>query len=80
MFATVTLLNDNMLAMTYFSDVVFAMSRALVAVESGWTMLVLCIGSITGVCGEKLRDRLLGRAVWWTQEPLGRRTSRCHPK
>lgn len=63
MFATVTLLNDNMLAMTYFSDVVFAMSRALVAVEVGWTLLVSCIGSITGVGGGTLRDRLLGRTV-----------------
>ena len=28
------------------------------------------IGTITGIGGGTIRDLLLGRTVWWTQDPL----------
>jgi uncharacterized membrane protein YeiH len=60
-----------MLALMYFGDVVFAVSGALVAGRKRMDIIgFVLIGTITGIGGGTLRDLLLGRTVWWTQQPM----------
>ena len=55
----------------YFGDVVFAVSGALTAARYRMDVLgFVLIGTITGIGGGTTRDLLLGRTVWWTQDPL----------
>jgi uncharacterized membrane protein YeiH len=54
----------------YFGDVVFAVSGALTAARYRMDVLgFVLIGTITGIGGGTTRDLLLGRTVWWTQDP-----------
>lgn len=63
-------LSTNILALMYFGDVVFAISGALVASRKRMDIIgFLLIGTITGIGGGTVRDLLLGRTVWWTQQP-----------
>jgi uncharacterized membrane protein YeiH len=64
-------LSTSILAIMYFGDVVFAVSGALTAARYRMDVLgFVLIGTITGIGGGTLRDLLLGRTVWWTQDPL----------
>ena len=64
-------LTTSILAITYFGDVVFAVSGALTAARQRMDVLgFVLIGTITGIGGGTTRDLLLGRTVWWTQDPL----------
>ena len=63
-------LSTSILAIMYFGDVVFAISGALTAARYKMDVLgFILIGTITGIGGGTTRDLLLGRTVWWTQEP-----------
>jgi uncharacterized membrane protein YeiH len=63
-------LSIGILALTYFGDVVFAISGALTAARHRMDILgFVLIGTITGIGGGTMRDLLLGRTVWWTQNP-----------
>jgi len=56
--------------MMYFGDVVFAISGALTAARYRMDLIgFVLIGTITGIGGGTTRDLLLGRTVWWTQNP-----------
>jgi uncharacterized membrane protein YeiH len=64
-------LGISILAIMYFGDVVFAISGALTAARYRMDVLgFVLIGTITGIGGGTARDLLLGRTVWWTQDPL----------
>ncbi len=64
-------LSVSILAIMYFGDVVFAISGALTAARYRMDILgFVLIGTITGIGGGTTRDLLLGRTVWWTQDPL----------
>ena len=64
-------LGTSILAIMYFGDVVFAVSGALTAARYRMDVLgFVLIGTITGIGGGTTRDLLLGRTVWWTQDPL----------
>ena len=64
-------LSASILAIMYFGDVVFAISGALTAARYRMDILgFVLIGTITGIGGGTTRDLLLGRTVWWTQDPL----------
>jgi uncharacterized membrane protein YeiH len=64
-------LSASILAIMYFGDVVFAISGALTAARYRMDVLgFVLIGTITGIGGGTTRDLLLGRTVWWTQNPL----------
>ncbi len=64
-------LSASILAIMYFGDVVFAISGALTAARYRMDVLgFMMIGTITGIGGGTTRDLLLGRTVWWTQDPL----------
>jgi uncharacterized membrane protein YeiH len=64
-------LSTSILAIMYFGDVVFAISGALTAARYRMDVLgFVLIGTITGIGGGTIRDLLLGRTVWWTQDPL----------
>ena len=64
-------LSTSILAIMYFGDVVFAISGALTAARYKMDVLgFVLIGTITGIGGGTTRDLLLGRTVWWTQDPL----------
>ena len=64
-------LTTSILAIMYFGDVVFAISGALTAARYRMDILgFVLIGTITGIGGGTTRDLLLGRTVWWTQDPL----------
>ncbi|MDX2492973.1 trimeric intracellular cation channel family protein [Desulfosarcina sp.] len=64
-------LSASILAIMYFGDVVFAVSGALNAARRRMDVMgFVLIGTITGIGGGTLRDLLLGRTVWWTQDPL----------
>ena len=64
-------LTTSILAIMYFGDVVFAVSGALTAARYRMDVLgFVLIGTITGIGGGTIRDLLLGRKVWWTQDPL----------
>jgi uncharacterized membrane protein YeiH len=63
-------LSTSILAIMYFGDVVFAVSGALTAARYRMDVLgFVLIGTITGIGGGTTRDLLLGRTVWWTQDP-----------
>ena len=63
-------LSTSILVMMYFGDVVFAISGALTAARYRMDVLgFVMIGTITGIGGGTTRDLLLGRTVWWTQDP-----------
>lgn len=64
-------LTTSILAIMYFGDVVFAISGALTAARYRMDVLgFMMIGTITGIGGGTTRDLLLGRTVWWTQDPV----------
>ena len=64
-------LSVGIIALMYFGDVVFAVSGALTAARYRMDILgFVLIGTITGIGGGTTRDLLLGRTVWWTQDPL----------
>jgi len=64
-------LSTSILAIMYFGDVVFAISGALTAARYRMDILgFVLIGTITGIGGGTTRDLLLGRTIWWTQDPL----------
>ena len=64
-------LTTSILVIMYFGDVVFAVSGALTAARYRMDILgFVLIGTITGIGGGTTRDLLLGRTVWWTQDPL----------
>ena len=55
----------------YLGDVVFAISGALMAARYEMDIVgFIMIGTITGIGGGTTRDLLLGRTVWWTQDPV----------
>ncbi|KUJ73289.1 trimeric intracellular cation channel family protein [Ruegeria profundi] len=63
-------LSTSILVIMYFGDVVFAVSGALTAARFKMDILgCVLIGAITGIGGGTTRDLLLGRTVWWTQNP-----------
>jgi uncharacterized membrane protein YeiH len=63
-------LTASILAIMYFGDVVFSISGALTAARYRMDVLgFVLIGTITGIGGGTTRDLLLGRTVWWTQDP-----------
>jgi len=63
-------LSTSILAIMYFGDVVFAISGALTAARYRMDVLGFVMsGTITGIGGGTTRDLLLGRTVWWTQDP-----------
>ena len=63
-------LSTSILAIMYFGDVAFAVSGALTAARYRMDVLgYVLIGTITGIGGGTTRDLLLGRTVWWTQDP-----------
>src|SRR5210317_1786661 len=65
-----TELSPSILAIMYFGDVVFAVSGALTAGKNRMDVIgFILIGTITGIGGGTTRDLLLGRTVWWTQNP-----------
>jgi len=64
-------LTVSILAIMYFGDIVFAISGALMAAKYKMDIVgFIMIGSITGIGGGTTRDLLLGRTVWWTQDPV----------
>ena len=68
--ATTEPLSASILAIMYFGDVVFAVSGALTAARYRMDVLgFVLIGTVTGIGGGTTRDLLLGRTVWWTQNP-----------
>jgi uncharacterized membrane protein YeiH len=70
MAAPIEPLSTSILAIMYFGGVVFAISGALTAARYRMDVLgFLLIGTITGIGGGTIRDLLLGRTVWWTQDP-----------
>ena len=63
-------LSTSILVIMYFGDIVFAISGALMAARYKMDILgFVLIGTITGIGGGTTRDILLGRTVWWTQDP-----------
>ena len=70
MSAAIEPLSATITALMYFGDAVFAISGALTAARYRMDILgFVLIGTITGIGGGTLRDLLLGRTVWWTQNP-----------
>jgi uncharacterized membrane protein YeiH len=70
MAVTIEPLSASILAIMYFGDIVFAISGALTAARYRMDVLgFVLIGTITGIGGGTTRDLLLGRTVWWTQDP-----------
>ncbi len=64
-------LSPSILGIMYFGDVVFAVSGALTAARHRMDVLgFVLIGTITGLGGGTTRDLLLGRTVWWTEDPM----------
>lgn len=63
-------LSTSILTIMYFGDAVFAVSGALTAARYRMDVMgFVLIGTITGIGGGTTRDLLLGRTVWWTQDP-----------
>ena len=70
MLASIEPLSTNILTLMYFGDAVFALSGALLAGRKRMDIIgFVLIGTITGIGGGTVRDLLLGRAVWWIQDP-----------
>ncbi|MEQ9696133.1 trimeric intracellular cation channel family protein [Shimia sp. SDUM112013] len=68
--ATIDPLAPIVLAISYFGDVVFAISGALTAMRYRMDIIgVVLIGVITGIGGGTMRDLLIGRTVFWVQDP-----------
>jgi uncharacterized membrane protein YeiH len=64
-------LGIGILTIMYVGDVVFAVSGALNAARHRMDVLgFVLIGTITGIGGGTTRDLLMGRTVWWTQDPF----------
>jgi uncharacterized membrane protein YeiH len=64
-------LTSSILVFMYFGDVVFSVSGALTAARYRMDIIgFVLIGTITGIGGGTTRDLLLGRGVWWTQDPF----------
>ena len=64
-------LSTSILVIMYFGDVVFAISGALTAASHRMDIIgFVLIGTVTGIGGGTIRDLLLGRTVWWTQDPF----------
>lgn len=64
-------LSPSLLAVMYVGDVVFAVSGALVAARLKMDVVgFVLFGTLTGIGGGTLRDLLLDRTVWWTENPL----------
>ena len=64
-------LTISILAIMYFGDIFFAISGALMAAKYKMDIVgFIMIGTITGIGGGTTRDLLLGRTVWWTQDPV----------
>ena len=64
-------LSATILVIMYFGDVVFAVSGALTAARHRMDVVgFVLIGTVTGIGGGTTRDLLLGRTVWWTQNPF----------
>ena len=67
---TIEPLSTSILGINYFGDVVFSVSGALTAARYRMDVVgFVLIGTIAGIGGGTIRDLLLGRAVWWTQNP-----------
>jgi uncharacterized membrane protein YeiH len=63
-------LTTSILAIIYFGDVVFAISGALTAMRYRMDIIgVVLIGVITGIGGGTMRDLVIGRPVFWVQDP-----------
>lgn len=63
-------LEPHLLALVYLGDIVFAISGALTAARYRMDVIgFILIGTITGIGGGTVRDLLIGRTVWWTQNP-----------
>ena len=63
-------LSTSILAIMYFGEIVFAISGALTAARYRMDILgFVMVGTVTGIGGGTTRDLLLGRTVWWTQDP-----------
>lgn len=63
-------LSTSILIIMYFGDVVFAISGALTAMRYRMDFIgVVLIGVITGLGGGTLRDLLIGRPVFWVNDP-----------
>jgi uncharacterized membrane protein YeiH len=64
-------LRTSIIIVMYLGDIVFAVSGALTAARHRMDVLgYVMIGTVTGIGGGTTRDLLLGRTVWWTQNPL----------
>lgn len=67
---TIAPLSSTILAINYFGDVVFAISGALCAMRYRMDIIgVLLIAVITGIGGGTMRDLIIGRPVFWAQDP-----------
>ena len=63
-------LTTGIAAMVYFGDVVFAVSGALTAMRYRMDIIgVVLIGVVTGIGGGTIRDLIIGRPVFWAQDP-----------
>lgn len=63
-------LSTSILVMMYFGEVVFAVSGALTAARYRMDIVgYAMVGTVTGIGGGTIRDLLLGRPVWWTEDP-----------
>lgn len=63
-------LSTSILVMMYFGEVVFAISGALTAARYRMDIVgYVMVGTVTGIGGGTTRDLLLGRTVWWTEDP-----------
>lgn len=63
-------LSVSILAIMYFGDVIFAISGALTAAKYKMDIIgYIIVGVVTGIGGGTMRDLLLGRDVWWIQDP-----------
>lgn len=63
-------INTVITALGYFGLAVFAMSGALAAGRHNMDLMGFAlVGTITGIGGGTLRDLLIDRPVWWTQNP-----------
>ncbi len=69
--ANIAPLSENITVLVYFGDVVFAVSGALTAARYRMDVIgFILIGTITGIGGGTVRDLIIGRTVWWTQNPF----------
>lgn len=63
-------LSSSINAIVYFGDAVFAISGALTAMRFRMDIIgVVLIGTVTGLGGGTIRDLIIGRPVFWVQNP-----------